>query len=135
MTTSNNTASERKLYIGNLHPSTTEGDLIKLFQKYGTVEELHYIWHKTGPLRGRPKGFAFVSMSSNEEANLATSKIHHTTIRGKRVVIGKSESEVHTKIDGGTFGKRKLDVGGGSSDSLQSNIKRLRAVLHQLEKK
>jgi RNA recognition motif-containing protein len=126
---------DRKLYIGNLHPSTTEGDLIKLFQKYGTVEEVRYIWHKNGPLKGRPKGFAFVSMSSIEEANVAASNIHHSMIRGKRVVIGRSETDVQMRTVGSnsSIGKRKFDTGSGS-DSIQGNIKRLRDVLHQLDK-
>ncbi len=59
-------STEVKLFVANLHFSATEGDLINLFQKYGTVISIQYMWHKTGPKMGQPKGFAFLTMSSEE---------------------------------------------------------------------
>jgi RNA recognition motif-containing protein len=37
-----------KLFVNNLHSSMTEGELIKLFQRFGNVVEVEYAWHKSG---------------------------------------------------------------------------------------
>jgi RNA recognition motif-containing protein len=42
----------KRVFVGNLHSSTTEGDLIKVFSKFGTVTDVNYIWHKFGPAAG-----------------------------------------------------------------------------------
>jgi RNA recognition motif-containing protein len=52
-----------RLYIGNLHPTVDEYTLLTLFTKYGTITSLDYLFHKTGPMRGKPRGFAFVEFA------------------------------------------------------------------------
>ena len=90
-----NTIQNSKLYVGNLHPSTSEGDLIKIFQQFGTVKNVAYVWHKVGPLRGQPRGFAFVEMSTIDEARTAENKLHKSVVRGRKIIIVDKESEVH----------------------------------------
>jgi RNA recognition motif-containing protein len=58
-----------KLYVGNLAYSTTEADLRELFSKAGTVTACDLITDRDS---GRSKGFAFVTMSSQAEAENAT---------------------------------------------------------------
>jgi len=60
-------ANPRRLYVGNLHPSVSEGDLIKIFSDVGHVIKVDYLWHFHGPLKGQPKGFAFIEFFTEEE--------------------------------------------------------------------
>ena len=57
-----------KLYVGNLSFETTENDLQDLFEKHGAVNEVHLMMDR---MSGRSRGFAFVTMSTPEEAQKA----------------------------------------------------------------
>ena len=85
--------TSKKLFVGNLHSSTSEGDIIKLFTRIGTVLHIDYIWHTSGPFRGQPRGFAFVEMSSIEEAKKAIQVLHGQVIRGRSMVVAPKEQE------------------------------------------
>jgi RNA recognition motif-containing protein len=82
-----------RLFVGNLHSSVTEGDLIRLFQKCGTVVDVNYMWHKVGPKKGQPKGFAFVGMKSSDEVERAISKYHGYEFKGRKLTVSHSENE------------------------------------------
>jgi RNA recognition motif-containing protein len=83
----------QKVFVGNLHTSVSEGDLIRIFQKIGKVNDVVYMWHKFGPNKGQPKGFAFVEMSSSEEAKRAISSLHGANVKGRRIVVSHAENE------------------------------------------
>jgi RNA recognition motif-containing protein len=51
---------KNRLYVGNLHPTVDEYTLIQVFSKFGKLARLDYLFHKTGALRGKPRGYAFV---------------------------------------------------------------------------
>lgn len=82
-----------KLFVRNMHSSVTEGDLIKLFQRYGTVNEVVYMWHKVGPNRGKPKGFSFVVMATVEEAKAAIHGLNESIVKGRRLFVSFSDVE------------------------------------------
>ncbi|MDZ4784491.1 MAG: RNA-binding protein, partial [bacterium] len=65
----------KKLYVGNLPYSATEQTLRDIFSRCGTVESLNLI---TDRETGQPKGFAFVEMSSDEEAERAIAECNET---------------------------------------------------------
>ena len=88
-----NMKASPRLYVGNLHHSTSEGDLIKLFMKHGTVKDVTYLWHKVGPNRGQPKGFAFIEMSSPDEATTAMRIMDGVFVKGRRLHVSYSDSE------------------------------------------
>lgn len=83
----------KRVFVGNLHNSVNEGDLIKLFQSCGTVTDVNYMWHKSGPKIGQPKGFAFVGMSTVAEAELAIARCNGVLLKGKNLVVSQSENE------------------------------------------
>jgi RNA recognition motif-containing protein len=60
-----------RLYVGNLSPSVDEYTLIQVFQKYGQITKLDFMFHKTGVLKGKPRGYAFVEFSSKDVSRLA----------------------------------------------------------------
>jgi RNA recognition motif-containing protein len=59
-----------RLYVGNLSPSVDEYTLIQVFQKYGQITKLDFMFHKTGVLKGKPRGYAFVEFSSKDVSRL-----------------------------------------------------------------
>ena len=52
-----------RLYVGNLHPSVEEITLLQVFQKYGQITKLDFMFHKTGVSKGKPRGFAFIQFA------------------------------------------------------------------------
>ncbi|CCM01052.1 uncharacterized protein FIBRA_03100 [Fibroporia radiculosa] len=54
---------QERLYVGNLHPTVDEYTLLQVFTKFGKVSKLDFLFHKSGPMRGKPRGYAFVEFS------------------------------------------------------------------------
>jgi RNA recognition motif-containing protein len=63
-----------RLYVGNLSPSVDEYTLIQVFQKYGRITKLDFMFHKTGVLKGKPRGYAFVEFSSKDVSPFTCTK-------------------------------------------------------------
>jgi len=99
----------KRVFVGNMHPSTTEGDLIKVFQNFGTVKEVAYLWHKFGANKGQPKGYAFVEMSSTEETDRAIAQLNGTTIKGRVLYVSYSENESMLSSGSKSSGTVKYD--------------------------
>lgn len=99
----------RRVFVGNMHPSTTEGDLIKIFQNFGTVKEVAYLWHKFGANKGQPKGYAFVEMGSTVETDKAIAQLNGTTIKGRVLYVSYSENESMLSSGSKSSGTVKYD--------------------------
>ncbi|KIJ34869.1 hypothetical protein M422DRAFT_23696 [Sphaerobolus stellatus SS14] len=76
-----------RLYVGNLHPTIDEYTLLQIFSKYGKVAKLDFLFHKTGPAKGKPRGYAFIEYSSSEDALKAQAALHDKLLRGRKLVI------------------------------------------------
>ncbi len=83
---------EAKLYIGNMSYDTTENDLRLMFAEAGTVEAVDVIKDRD---TGRPKGFAFITMNNQAEAEKAISMYNEKVIndRALKVSIAKPREE------------------------------------------
>jgi len=68
-----------KIYVGNLNQETTEPQIRDSFEKFGEVTSLNLIKDKES---GKPKGFAFVEMSSTEHAEKAISGLNGQEMAG-----------------------------------------------------
>ena len=77
------------IYIGNLSFSTTEDSLKSLFVEFGDVESVKIIKDR---FSGRSKGFGFVEMPSNSEADLAIKTLNGNRIDGSHVKIKPADS-------------------------------------------
>jgi len=76
-----------KLYVGNLSFDTTENDIQDLFAEAGTVREAVLIQDK---LTGKSRGFAFVTMSTDEEAQTATQRLNGKTLHGRNLTVNEA---------------------------------------------
>ncbi len=78
----------KKLYVGNLPDSTTEQDLSDKFAAYGTVESAKLI---TDPDTGRSKGFGFIEMASEAEAQAAIDSLNGTDYEGRPMKVNEAK--------------------------------------------
>jgi RNA recognition motif-containing protein len=103
-----------KLFVGNLSFKTTENDLQDAFAACGTVVEANIMMDR---MTGRPRGFAFVSMSTPEEAQKAIDELHGKEFDGRALTvnIARPREERPPGGGGGGGGSRgpRRDYGGG----------------------
>jgi cold-inducible RNA-binding protein len=76
-----------KLYVGNLSFETTENDLQDLFEKHGTVNEVHLMMDK---MTGKSRGFAFVTMGDATQGNAAMSALNGQELNGRALNVNEA---------------------------------------------
>ena len=108
----------KKLFVGGLSYETTEATLKEAFAQAGTVESANVI---TDKMSGRSKGFGFVEMSSDEEAQKAIETLNGKEIDGKNVTVNEARPMESRPRDGGfrqgfRGGDRRGGFGGGRKD-------------------
>jgi RNA recognition motif-containing protein len=77
-----------RLYVGNLSYSITELDLRELFAPLGTVTDAKII---TDRETGRPRGFGFIEMSTDDEAKKAIEELNGRDVQGRQVAVKEAE--------------------------------------------
>ncbi len=92
-----------KIYVGNLSFDVTEDELSAEFGTYGNVESVAIPSDKVS---GRPRGFAFVEMSSKSEAEAAIEGLNGKTLKDRTIVVNESRPRADNR-DGGSYGNRK----------------------------
>ena len=75
------------IYVGNLNYRSTENDLGTLFSEFGNVESVKIIMDK---MTGRAKGFAFIEMLNEEEANRAIEALHEKEFMTRNILVNKA---------------------------------------------
>ena len=80
--------NSNKLYVGGLPYATTENELEDLFSEHGTVESVRVI---TDRMTGRSKGFGFVEMGSQAEAEAAIEKLNNFELEGRTLVVNEAK--------------------------------------------
>ena len=99
-----------KLYVGNLPFSTRDQALTDLFGQFGTVESVRII---TDRETGRSKGFAFVEMSTEDEANAAIEKLNGSELEGRAMTVSEARPMAPREQRTGGGGPRHRNSGGG----------------------
>ena len=87
-----------KLYIGNLSFNTTENELQELFSQAGTVQEVTLMQDK---FTGKSRGFAFITMGSEEDAQNAISKLNGQTVEGRALTVNEARPREQRPPGGG----------------------------------
>jgi RNA recognition motif-containing protein len=98
----------KRLYVGNLAYSVTEADLREAFAEAGNVADVKVVLDRES---GRPRGFAFVEMSTDDEAAKAMSTLNGRDIQGRTISV--SEARERTGGGGGGGGGGGRGHGGG----------------------
>ena len=98
----------KKLYVGNLAYGVTDSDLQQMFEPYGTVQSAQVIMDRD---TGRSKGFGFVEMGSDQEAQAAIAALNGKEVDGRSLTV--NEARPKTEGGGGGGGGRGGYGGGG----------------------
>jgi RNA recognition motif-containing protein len=108
----------KKLYVGNLGYGITDSDLLKMFEAYGTVESAQIIMDRD---TGRSKGFGFVEMKTDQEAQAAITALNGQDSGGRALTVNEARPrpEGGARRGGGGFGG-----GGGSNGDCNRNVDR-----------
>jgi len=99
-----------KLYVGNLSYSTTSSDLEQLFAQHGSVQSAEVISDRE---TGRSKGFGFVQMGSDEEAQAAIGALNGQEHDGRPLTVNEAKPREDRPRGGGGGGGRGGFGGGG----------------------
>ncbi|MNK14931.1 RNA recognition motif [compost metagenome] len=109
------------IFVGSLPFSIEEADLRESFEAYGAVESVKII---TDKFTGRSKGFGFVEMPNDDEAQKAIDELNGATVQGRAIVVNKSEPRPegerrtfnNNRSGGGGFNRDNNRSGGGGGD-------------------
>jgi RNA recognition motif-containing protein len=92
----------KRLYVGNMSYDTTEDTLRALFAGVGSVESVNIITDRGS---GRTKGFGFVEMATEEEAQAAISQLNGTTLDDREITVAEARPQ-RPRSDRGGGGRR-----------------------------
>ncbi len=97
------------IFVGNLSYQTSQEDLQTAFSAYGSVERVNIVTDRD---TGQPRGFAFVEMTEQRDAQTAISQLNGTDLNGRTLNVNEARPKP-TGGGGGGFGGRRNDSGGG----------------------
>ena len=97
------------IYVGNLSWQMTDEDLRTLFEQYGSVTSAKIVKDKVS---GRSKGFGFVEMPEESEAQNALSSLYESEVLGRKIIVNEAQPKPQGG-GGGGFKKRNFGGGGG----------------------
>jgi RNA recognition motif-containing protein len=97
-----------RIYVGNLSFDTTESDLKRAFEAHGSVDSANLVSDRDS---GRSRGFGFVEMSNNSEAEAAIQALNGQDLQGRSLTV----NEARPRESGGQGGGGNRGGGGGGS--------------------
>ncbi|MCL4853531.1 MAG: RNA-binding protein [Bryobacteraceae bacterium] len=100
-------AVAKKLYVGNLSYDTTDNDLRRIFEEFGSVDSAQVIMDRDS---GRSKGFGFVEMGNNQEAEAAIKALNGKDVGGRPLTVNEAKPR---EDRGGGRGRGGFGGGGG----------------------
>ena len=95
----------KKIYVGNLAFSVTDDELQQAFASFGTITSARVVMDK---MSGRSKGFGFVEIENDADADTAIEKMNGQTIGGRAVRVSEAKPQ-----EPGSRGPRREGGGGG----------------------
>ena len=100
------------IYVGNLSWQMTDEDLRTLFEQYGSVTSAKIVKDKVS---GRSKGFGFVEMPDDSEAQNALSSLYESEVLGRKIIVNEAQPKPQGSGGGGGGFKKRSFGGGGNS--------------------
>ena len=102
------------IYVGNLSWQMTDEDLRTLFEQYGSVTSAKIVKDKVS---GRSKGFGFVEMPDDTEAQNALSSLYESEVLGRKIIVNEAQPKPQGGAGGGGGFKKRSFGGGGGGNS------------------
>jgi cold-inducible RNA-binding protein len=90
-----------RIFAGNLSYQTSEQELREAFEAHGEVQEISVVMDRD---TGRPKGFAFVEMPTNKEAEAAIAALNGQELSGRAVTVNEARPRAERSGGGGGYG-------------------------------
>jgi RNA recognition motif-containing protein len=94
----------QKVYVGNLSYNTTEDTLRALFAEYGEIESVSLITDRD---TGRPKGFAFVEMSTEQAAQAAITGLNGKQLDEREIKVDRAKPQADRERRGSNRGRSR----------------------------
>ena len=92
----------KNIFVGNLNFGATEAAVRSLFEAYGTVERVNIITDRD---TGQPRGFGFVEMSANAEADRAIAELNGREHNGRALNVNEARPKTERSFGGGGGGR------------------------------
>lgn len=86
------------IFVGNLSPEATEQDIRGIFEKHGTVERFRIMKDR---LTGQPRGFAFLEMAEDADAEKAIVALNGTELNGRVIHVNAARPQLYRNSGGG----------------------------------
>ena len=102
----------KNIFVGNLNFGATEDAVRSLFEAYGTVERVSIVTDRD---TGQPRGFGFVEMSANADADRAIAELNGRELDGRAINVNEARPKEDRGSGGG--GNRRGGGGGGQQRS------------------
>ncbi len=101
----------KNIFVGNLNFGATEDAVRALFEAYGTVERVSIVTDRD---TGQPRGFGFVEMSANADADRAIAELNGRELDGRALNVNEARPKTERSFGGGGGGGRRSGGGGGN---------------------
>ncbi len=111
------------IFVGNLSKEVTDDDLQSLFSEYGTVRSAKVI---KDLFSGESKGFGFVEMPGQAEAQKAMTELNTRDVKGKKIAVNEARPRNDNRRGGGGGGGRGGYKGGGGGGNRGGGRRRRR---------
>ena len=113
----------KKIFVGNFSFSTTEADLRQLFQAHGAVDSATVVTDRD---TGRSRGFGFVEMPDNSEADAAIAALNGSDSGGRPLTVNEARPKTERRGGGFRGGGGGGRSGGGSRDDYRGHARQPR---------
>lgn len=100
----------KNIYVGNMSFQTDEESLRSAFSQFGAVDNVNIVRDRDS---GQPRGFAFVEMSNDSEADAAMAQLNGSTLDGRQLTVNEARPKADRAGFGGGGGRGGFGGGGG----------------------
>uniref|UniRef100_A0A4W5MAC4 Probable RNA-binding protein 18 n=1 Tax=Hucho hucho TaxID=62062 RepID=A0A4W5MAC4_9TELE len=111
-----------RLWIGNIDPKITEYHLVKLLERFGKVKQFDFLFHKSGPMEGQPRGYCFVNFHTKEEAERAIHCLNGKLALSKKLVVRWAHAQRFEGFRGDKNGPASLEPSCSAELDLPTNL-------------
>ncbi|XP_071527958.1 probable RNA-binding protein 18 isoform X2 [Panulirus ornatus] len=128
---------DRRLWVGNLDSRLREYQLLKMVENFGPLVEFDFLYHRSGPQAGQPRGYAFVTFRSSQSAQTAMKVLDGKIILGRRMAVKWAHAQDESVYERNKEKPAPPILSGGKGEtskvSQKSKIAALEAKLKLLE--